>query len=276
MGVYHTLYKCIRLNCHLFDQEWISASASPHQSLSLSNIVFVVDHFHFPCWSFENIFPGVPGAVWGRQANPCVPSGITNMKITIIIWKNYQLIICIFRYYQHEAMVIDQHCSYGKIIILWSGWGRKLLWRPSCPYQSYPPTDKGVSDDKSCATHFKYNNHIMIFTINYFEVVIVETREADCIFRSVLRGDGGMEVIIIILISIIWRLYFIDIYIICLWNQYKNRSWTKTTRRLWPVFAAGFLVCRKIIFFLSAMMIMIYLRSWHNYNHIHDIIMIII
>ena len=35
----------------------------------------------------------------------------------------------------------------------------------------------------------------MIFTINYFEVVIVETREADCIFRSVLRGDGGMEVI---------------------------------------------------------------------------------
>ena len=114
----------------------------------------------------------------------------------------------------------------------------------------------------------------MIFTINYFEVVIVETREADCIFRSVLRGDGGMEVIIIILISIIWRLYFIDIYIICLWNQYKNRSWTKTTRRLWPVFAAGFLVCRKIIFFLSSMMIMIYLWSWHNYDHIHDMIII--
>ena len=107
MGVYHTLYKCIRLNCHLFDQELGSTSASPHQSLSLSNIVFVVDHFHFSCWSFENIFPGVPGAVWGRQANPCIPSGITNMKITIIIWKNYQLIICIFRYYKHEAILIN-------------------------------------------------------------------------------------------------------------------------------------------------------------------------
>ena len=189
--------------------------------------------------------------------------------------------MCSFRYYQHEDhdyymeklptdymylqvlqtwSHIDQHCFYEKIII-WSGWGWKLLWRPSCPYQSYPPTDKGVSDDKSCATHLKYNNHIMIFTINYFEVVIVETREADCIFRSVLRGDGGMEVIIIILISIIWRLYFIDIYIICLWNQYKNRLWTKTTRRSWPVYAAGFLVCRKIIFFLSSMMIMTYFMT---------------
>ena len=26
------------------------------------------------------------------------------------------------------------------------------------------------------------------------KVIIVETREADCIFRSVQRGDGGMEV----------------------------------------------------------------------------------
>ena len=32
----------------------------------------------------------------------------------------------------------------------------------------------------------------------YLEVVIVETREADCIFRSAVRGDGVMEVKVII------------------------------------------------------------------------------
>ena len=32
----------------------------------------------------------------------------------------------------------------------------------------------------------------------YLEVVIVETREADCIFRSAVRGDGVMEVTVII------------------------------------------------------------------------------
>ena len=31
----------------------------------------------------------------------------------------------------------------------------------------------------------------------YLEVVIVETREADCIFRSAVRGDGVMEVSVI-------------------------------------------------------------------------------
>ena len=33
----------------------------------------------------------------------------------------------------------------------------------------------------------------------YLEVVIVETREADCIFRSAVRGDGVMEVTAILL-----------------------------------------------------------------------------
>ena len=33
---------------------------------------------------------------------------------------------------------------------------------------------------------------------DYLEVVIVETREADCIFRSAVRGDGVMEVKVII------------------------------------------------------------------------------
>ena len=32
----------------------------------------------------------------------------------------------------------------------------------------------------------------------HLEVVIVETREADCIFRSAVRGDGVMEVKVII------------------------------------------------------------------------------
>ena len=32
----------------------------------------------------------------------------------------------------------------------------------------------------------------------HLEVVIVETREADCIFRSAVRGDGVMEVTVII------------------------------------------------------------------------------
>ena len=32
----------------------------------------------------------------------------------------------------------------------------------------------------------------------YLQVVIVETREADCIFRSAVRGDGVMEVKVII------------------------------------------------------------------------------
>ena len=32
----------------------------------------------------------------------------------------------------------------------------------------------------------------------YLKVVIVETREADCIFRSAVRGDGVMEVSVII------------------------------------------------------------------------------
>ena len=31
----------------------------------------------------------------------------------------------------------------------------------------------------------------------YLQVVIVETREADCIFRSAVRGDGVMEVKVI-------------------------------------------------------------------------------
>ena len=33
----------------------------------------------------------------------------------------------------------------------------------------------------------------------HLEVVIVETREADCIFRSAVRGDGVMEVTAILL-----------------------------------------------------------------------------
>ena len=35
-------------------------------------------------------------------------------------------------------------------------------------------------------------------TSEHLEVVIVETREADCIFRSAVRGDGVMEVKVII------------------------------------------------------------------------------
>ena len=164
MGVYHTLYKCIRLNCHLFDQELGSTSASPHQSLSFSNIVSVVDHFQTFCrrslsLSMLKFWKYFPRSSWSSVGTTSQP-------------------MCSFRYYQHEDhdyymeklptdymylqvlqtwSHIDQHCFYEKIII-WSGWGWKLLWRPSCPYQSYPATDKGVTDDKANHVQLIWNH----------------------------------------------------------------------------------------------------------------------